>query len=82
MCIYFFLTDPTKWSVDNVRFWIMKTLKDYNLPLVSSDCFQMNGMQLCELDLDQFCQKAPVSGNVLYAQMEIWKTSMCHVLMS
>lgn len=68
------LSDPFNWSVGNVRSWIMWQMQQCNLPSIVLDYFNMTGIELCSLSEDDFKQRAPHCGEILFAQLDIWKT--------
>ncbi|XP_076351069.1 DNA-binding protein D-ETS-4-like isoform X2 [Tachypleus tridentatus] len=65
--------DPMKWSAENVRAWFLWTLKQYNLPADLIGYFPMNGPLLCALTEGDFRRRAQQGGDILYAQLDIWK---------
>ncbi|XP_013773948.1 DNA-binding protein D-ETS-4-like [Limulus polyphemus] len=65
--------DPMKWSAENVRAWFLWTLKQYNLPADLIGYFKMNGSLLCALTEGDFRRRAQQGGDILYAQLDIWK---------
>jgi len=53
----------------------MWQMQQYNMPPINLDLFNMDGMQLCSLSLDEFGQRScPSTGELLFAQLDIWKT--------
>ena len=69
-----FASDPFNWSVTDVRNWLLWTKSQFNLPPFIVEFFQMDGMALCALTESDFKQRAPTCGEILFAQLEIWKT--------
>lgn len=67
--------DPMLWSTGDVKSWVMFTLQHYNLPMVPTENFAIDGAALVALSEDEFNQRAPQAGSTLYAQLEIWRTS-------
>lgn len=66
--------DPFNWSVSNVRSWLLWQIEQYNLSSVRLDFFNVSGIELCSLTEEDFKERAPVSGETLFAQLDIWKT--------
>ncbi|CAG9562931.1 unnamed protein product [Danaus chrysippus] len=67
--------DPMQWSSSDVKAWVMFTLRHFNLPMVPSEYFAMDGTALVALTEEEFNQRAPQAGSTLYAQLEIWKAA-------
>ncbi|XP_038213015.1 DNA-binding protein D-ETS-4-like isoform X1 [Zerene cesonia] len=67
--------DPMQWSTSDVKSWVMFTLQHYNLPMVPTEYFAMDGAALVALTEEEFNQRAPQAGSTLYAQLEIWKAA-------
>ncbi|XP_068627656.1 DNA-binding protein D-ETS-4-like isoform X2 [Battus philenor] len=67
--------DPLQWSTDDVKSWVMFTLQHFNLPMVPSEYFAMDGATLVTLTEEEFNRRAPQAGSTLYAQLEIWKAA-------
>ncbi|XP_073967633.1 DNA-binding protein D-ETS-4-like isoform X1 [Choristoneura fumiferana] len=67
--------DPMLWNTENVKSWVMFTLQTFNLPMVPTEYFAMDGAALMALTEEDFVQRAPQAGSTLYAQLEIWKAA-------
>ncbi|CAK1551562.1 unnamed protein product [Leptosia nina] len=67
--------DPMHWSTSDVKSWVMFTVQHYNLPMVPTEYFSMDGPALVALSEEEFHQRAPQAGSTLYAQLEIWKAA-------
>ncbi|KAK3924925.1 DNA-binding protein D-ETS-4, partial [Frankliniella fusca] len=67
--------DPTLWTPEDVRAWVMWTLRQFSLPPVQLSLFDMEGTALAALTEAELTQRAPQSGSLLFAQLEIWKAS-------
>ncbi|KAI8439927.1 hypothetical protein MSG28_001378 [Choristoneura fumiferana] len=59
--------DPMLWNTENVKSWVMFTLQTFNLPMVPTEYFAMDGAALMALTEEDFVQRAP--------QLEIWKAA-------
>ncbi|KAM7292098.1 DNA-binding protein D-ETS-4 [Ixodes scapularis] len=67
--------DPYHWSVNNVHSWLVWTQQQYGCPAIKPEYFNMDGSALCTLSEDDFRMRAPGSGDILSAQLEIWKSA-------
>ncbi|XP_061706247.1 DNA-binding protein D-ETS-4 isoform X2 [Cydia pomonella] len=67
--------DPMVWSTENVKAWVAFTLQTFNLPMVPTEYFAMEGAALMALTEEDFNRRAPQAGSTLYAQLEIWKAA-------
>ncbi|KAK7868041.1 hypothetical protein R5R35_007492 [Gryllus longicercus] len=67
--------DPTRWAASDVRAWLLWTLRQYALPMIPIEYFDMDGPALAALSEHDFHQRAPQCGSTLYAQLEIWKAA-------
>ncbi|XP_066996170.2 DNA-binding protein D-ETS-4 [Anabrus simplex] len=67
--------DPTRWAAGDVRSWLLWTLRQYALPMVPMEYFDMDGAALTALTEQDFQQRAPQCGSTLFAQLEIWKAA-------
>jgi hypothetical protein len=52
-------TDPLQWSNEDVKAWLLWTLRQYSLPLVPVEYFTMDGSHLATLTEQDFIQRAP-----------------------
>ncbi|KAG8187364.1 hypothetical protein JTE90_016913 [Oedothorax gibbosus] len=69
--------DPALWSLDEAKSWILWILNQYNFSTDVLQHFNVNGMGLCAFSEAYFRQKVPNGGDILYAQLDIWKTAAC-----
>ncbi|XP_006821737.1 SAM pointed domain-containing Ets transcription factor-like [Saccoglossus kowalevskii] len=65
--------DPTYWKIDHVEKWLLWTIHEYNIPPINFDYFKMNGINLCMLSEDDFRARAPHCGDIIHAQLDIWR---------
>ncbi|KAE8752061.1 hypothetical protein FOCC_FOCC001223, partial [Frankliniella occidentalis] len=63
------------WTPEDVRAWVMWTVRQFSLPPVQLALFDMEGASLAALTETELTQRAPQSGSLLFAQLEIWKAS-------
>ncbi|XP_059487564.1 DNA-binding protein D-ETS-4 [Neocloeon triangulifer] len=68
-------TEPSKWTVEDVKAWLLWTLRQYALPMISMEYFNMDGSTFVNLTEEDFQQLAPPCGSTLFAQLEIWKAA-------
>lgn len=68
--------DPAHWSVEDVRKWLKLQAAQLNLPPLMLDFWNLAGPALLKLTEAQFRQLAPVGGELLYAQLEIWREAL------
>lgn len=47
------------WSTGDVKAWVMFTLQHFNLPMVPTEYFAMDGAALVALTEEDFNQRAP-----------------------
>ncbi|XP_065225959.1 DNA-binding protein D-ETS-4 [Planococcus citri] len=66
--------DPKKWSIEDVRGWLLWNSRQYNLP-IPMDLFNVTGATLTSMTEQDFQQRAPQCGSILFAQLEIWKVN-------
>lgn len=57
--IILFVADPSQWSSDDVRAWLLWTLRQFDLDPVPMEYFSMDGTSLSSLTEEQFQQRAP-----------------------
>ncbi|KAE8623380.1 hypothetical protein XENTR_v10005588 [Xenopus tropicalis] len=67
--------DPMEWSAGNVQKWILWTEHQYRLPQVGRSFQELTGKDLCALSEDNFRERSPLCGDVLYAHLDIWKSA-------
>lgn len=68
--------DPARWSVDDVRAWLDQQAAHLQLPPLMLNLCNYGGPELLKLTEAQFRQLAPVGGELLYAQLEIWRGAL------
>jgi len=68
-------SDLAQWTVDDVKAWLLWTLRQYNLPMIHMEYFNMDGVALSALSEEEFQKRAPECGSTLYARLEIWKAA-------
>lgn len=52
-------TEPSKWTADDVKAWLLWTLRQYALPMISFDYFNMDGSVFVRLSEEDFQARAP-----------------------
>ncbi|XP_043932491.1 SAM pointed domain-containing Ets transcription factor [Protopterus annectens] len=67
--------DPMEWSIGNVQKWILWTEHQYRLPQIGKSFQELSGKDLCAMSEDEFRQRSPVCGDILYAHLDIWKSA-------
>ncbi|XP_049780291.1 DNA-binding protein D-ETS-4 isoform X1 [Schistocerca cancellata] len=67
--------DPVGWSTTDVQKWLLWALHHNSLPVINMEYFEMDGASLVQLSETDFQQRAPHSGSILHAQLEIWKVA-------
>jgi len=67
------LTDPYKWTVEQVQKWTRWTLSQYNLYEGFADNFWLDGTSLCMLSKQDMVCRSAHAGEYLYAELDIWK---------
>ncbi|CAH1786381.1 unnamed protein product [Owenia fusiformis] len=65
--------DPYQWSPSQTKAWLAWNIDQFRLHAVNLAYFDMNGTTLCMLSEDDFKARAPLGGEMLYAQLEIWR---------
>ncbi|XP_011308845.1 DNA-binding protein D-ETS-4 [Fopius arisanus] len=68
--------EPRRWSAADVAAWVQWARRQLQLPSVPLDSFNIDGATLASLTEEEFCQRAPQCGSMLYAQLEIWKAAV------
>lgn len=68
--------DPAQWSVADVRAWLDQQAAHLQLPPLMLHFWNYGGPELLKLTEAQFRQLAPVGGELLYAQLEIWRSAL------
>lgn len=54
--------------------WLLWTEHQYRLPPVGKAFQELGGQELCAMSEEQFRQRSPLSGEVLHAHLDIWKS--------
>lgn len=54
--------------------WLLWTEHQYRLPSVGKAFQELGGKELCAMSEEQFRQRSPLSGDVLHAHLDIWKS--------
>uniref|UniRef100_A0A0A9XT72 DNA-binding protein D-ETS-4 n=2 Tax=Mirini TaxID=236659 RepID=A0A0A9XT72_LYGHE len=67
--------EPSKWTVEEVETWLTWNLAQFSLPLTNLQFFKISGHTLAALSEQEFIQRAPECGGLLYAQLELWKAA-------
>ncbi|KAJ8678517.1 hypothetical protein QAD02_014304 [Eretmocerus hayati] len=68
--------EPHRWSAANVAAWLQWARKQLQLPSVPLESFDVDGATLTSFTEEDFYQRAPQCGSMLYAQLEIWKAAV------
>lgn len=53
------VTDPTQWSKPDVKSWLLWTVRQLSLPMISLDYFDVDGQELLQLTEEEFQQRNP-----------------------
>lgn len=56
---YFCVAEPSVWTVDDVKAWLLWTLRQFSLPMIAMEYFNMDGAALAALTEEDFLQRAP-----------------------
>ncbi|XP_010766099.1 SAM pointed domain-containing Ets transcription factor isoform X1 [Notothenia coriiceps] len=67
--------DPLEWSCVHVQKWLLWTEHLYRLPQVSTLFQEMNGRDLCSMTEADFRQRTLQFGDMLYANLDIWRSA-------
>lgn len=67
--------DPSQWSPANVLSWLQWTTNQFGLSTLIPNQWDLSGSNLIALSEEDFTRRAPQSGSILYAQLEIWKAA-------
>ncbi|XP_063240287.1 uncharacterized protein LOC134541072 [Bacillus rossius redtenbacheri] len=62
-------SDPGQWTVDDVKAWLLWTLRQYNLPMIPMDYFAVDGVTLSALSEEEFQQRSPQVSRLLARQV-------------
>uniref|UniRef100_H3C2A1 SAM pointed domain-containing Ets transcription factor n=1 Tax=Tetraodon nigroviridis TaxID=99883 RepID=H3C2A1_TETNG len=67
--------DPLDWSCVQVQKWLLWTEHLYRLPQVSTMFQELTGRDLCSMTEADFRQRSSQFGDVLYAHLDIWRST-------
>ncbi|CAH1400642.1 unnamed protein product [Nezara viridula] len=67
--------DPSNWTTEEVGTWLAWNSAQYGLPGDRLQFFRMPGQSLTALTEEDFQQRAPEFGSLLYAQLELWRAA-------
>ncbi|XP_063746360.1 SAM pointed domain-containing Ets transcription factor-like isoform X2 [Eleginops maclovinus] len=67
--------DPLDWSCMHVQKWLLWTEHLYRLPQVSTFFQEMSGRDLCSMTETDFRQRSLQFGDMLYANLDIWRSA-------
>ncbi|GAB1598385.1 transcription factor ETV6-like [Argonauta hians] len=62
---------PHLWTKDEVGAWLAWCSEEYTIDSVNPERFSMNGRAVCLLNRDDFMQRAPEVGDILYNTLQI-----------
>jgi Sterile alpha motif (SAM)/Pointed domain. len=57
--VIFIVPDLAQWTVDDVKAWLLWTLRQYNLSMIHMEYFNMDGVALSALSEEEFQKRAP-----------------------
>jgi len=64
-------SDPRLWSRDDVLVFLRFCVREFDLPKLDFDLFQMNGKALCLLTRADFGHRCPGAGDVLHNVLQM-----------
>lgn len=67
---------PHQWSKEEVGAWLAWCTEEFSINCISPETFNMNGRALCLLIRDDFMQRSPDAGDVLYNALQMFKRQM------
>ncbi|CAH0560272.1 unnamed protein product [Brassicogethes aeneus] len=67
--------DPCNWTSADVFSWIKSTSRQFHLPEPTPEQWDVTGSTLMSFSDGDFTRRAPQSGSILHAQLEIWKAA-------
>lgn len=67
--------NPSQWSVDDVRAWLLWTSRQCALGPIPLERFHLEGAVLVALTEEEFRSRAPQGGDTLYAKLDIWRSA-------
>lgn len=53
------ISDLAQWTVDDVKAWLLWTLRQYSLPMIHMEYFNMDGVAFSVLSEEEFQKRAP-----------------------
>jgi hypothetical protein len=53
------ISDLAQWTVDDVKAWLLWTLRQYSLPMIQMEYFNMDGVAFSVLSEEEFQKGAP-----------------------
>lgn len=62
---------PNQWSKEEVAAWLAWCAEEFSIDSVSPERFNMNGRAVCLLNRDDFMQRSPEAGDVLYNALQM-----------
>ncbi|CAE1250944.1 ETV6_7 [Acanthosepion pharaonis] len=62
---------PNQWSKEEVGAWLAWCAEEFSIDSVSPERFNMNGRAVCLLNRDDFMQRSPEAGDVLYNALQM-----------
>jgi len=68
-------SEPGKWTVEEVGTWLSWNAAQFGLPPDALQFFNMAGHRLVTLTEEDFQERSPQCGALLYAQLELWKAA-------
>ncbi len=75
MIVFENFPDPSQWSADDVRAWLLWTSRQCALGPIPLERFHMEGAVLVALTEEEFRTRAPQGGDTLYAKLDIWRSA-------
>ncbi|GIX79749.1 hypothetical protein CEXT_73991 [Caerostris extrusa] len=70
-----YLSRSALWNFSDAKSWIIWILNQYNMSEEFAQHFNVDGLGLLALSEGYFRQNVPNGGDILYAQLDIWKTA-------
>ncbi|XP_058800810.1 DNA-binding protein Ets97D isoform X3 [Phymastichus coffea] len=76
-------TDPKEWTQTHVKHWLQWAVRQFNLVSLKLADWNITGLQLCNLTLEEFQMKVPLDpGDVFWTHLELLRKSVvqkeCH----
>nr|XP_043893720.1 SAM pointed domain-containing Ets transcription factor-like isoform X1 [Solea senegalensis] len=68
--------DPLDWSCVHVQKWLLWTEHLYRLPQISTMFHELTGRDLCSMAEADFRQRSLQFGDILYAHLDIWRSTV------